>query len=97
MPEEGKLLQEHRPSHHALGGVLEGRVSPPGQPVQLNHTLTILRAGGQAPTWVEPLPSPFSHVPLPHQSPRSRTLTAQSLPGFYQQQYQQKMACGVSQ
>ena len=63
MPGEGKLLQEHRPRHPALGGVPEGRVSPPGQSVQLNHTLTILTAGGQAPTRVEPLPSPFPHVP----------------------------------
>ena len=30
----------------------------------------VLRAGGQAPTRVEPLPSPFSHVPPPPPEPQ---------------------------
>ena len=64
LPGEGKLLQE------SWAGVPAHWVSPPGQPVQLNDTLTILRAGGQAPTRVEPLPFPSSHAPLPLPEPQ---------------------------
>ena len=69
LPGDGKLLQEHRPRHQALGGVPEGRVSPPGQPVQLNHTLSEEQVDRYPPGW-SPFPPHFLMSPFSPPEPQ---------------------------